>query len=274
MHIENLFKIFKKLSFAWPIHLKEDTPLSEPMHKRYVVLACCLLFLIAPLLGVHAFETSSLQQTFINDQADIIDPASEQRITQFLQALEQNTTLEFAVVTVQSLDGDTIFDASLEAARHLGVGKEDVDNGLLLFIALEDRQYFVQVGYGLEGAIPDVVAARVADEHLVPAFREGRYAEGIEATLVDYAALAMGDPQAQSKYQSAYQNEEAVASWIQIAIFIIIMLLIIGGKVGIWPIFFMGGMRGGSMGGGAFGSGGFGGFGGGGFGGGGAGGGW
>src|SRR5690606_36512168 len=68
-----------------------------------------------------------------------------------------------------------------------------VDDGLLLVVAKDDRQARIEVGYGLEGAIPDITAGRVLDEYVVPSFRDGDYAGGIEAGVAQLVRLAEGE---------------------------------------------------------------------------------
>ncbi|MFW5746886.1 MAG: TPM domain-containing protein [Nanoarchaeota archaeon] len=250
------------------------------MRTRLIYVFAFLLM----LTSAYAFDVESFDRTaFVNDQADVMEPVTEQRITEMLRRFEQNTTIEFAVVTTRSLEGGDIFDASFRAAEYLGVGKQDVDNGLLVFVAVEDRRWFIQVGYGLEGIIPDAVAKQVGEELLVPAFRQGAYGQGIEQTLQQLIEIASADPSTRSEYHSTYlaraeAAEGSPADWLQIIFAVVFIIILVSGRFGIWPIFFMGGFggRGGSgrFGSGGFGGGSFGGFGGGGFGGGGAGGGW
>ena len=234
---------------------------------RWVYVLMCVLL----IPSAFAFSAQSLdRQEFVNDQANILTPEQELSLTTMLIQLEQNTTLEFAVVTAGNVTD--VFDASYQAAQYLGVGKQDVDNGLLLFIAPDSRRYFIQVGLGLEGVLPDARVNQVAETMLVPAFQEGNYAQGIQDTLLVLAAYAAQDETAISQYETQYGAPQGNTQHIiNLIIMFIVFAMILTGRLGILPFFFfpMGPTRGGS-----FGRGGFGGFGGGGFGGGGAGGGW
>lgn len=244
------------------------------------LVAVLLVALIMPLAAHAQFDEKQLSQDFVNDLADILTPAEEAQISGLLMAIEQNSTIEMAVITANIGSDDDIFEASLRAAEFLGVGKSDVDNGIVLFIAPDQRSYFIQVGQGLEGAIPDAIANRIGDQVLAPAFQQGAYARGIQETIMVLAGYGMADETAISQYQSTYGIEQTPPTWvdhIETIIMIIVFILLLSGRLGLWPLFFipMGGNRGGGFKGG-FGGGfnGFGGFGGGGFGGGGAGGRW
>ena len=224
-------------------------------------------------LSVSAFDESTLEQRYVNDFSGTLTDQEIDSIEGFLTLLERNSTLEFAVVLVDTLEGGDVFDASLRAAEYLAVGKSDADNGLVIFIAVSDREYFIQVGQGLEGAIPDIIAGRVGNEVLVPAFQSGNYGQGIYDALQVFAGYALQDESVISAFESSSSSQSD--SWkIDLIIFIIFITFIIissRGK-GRGGFIFIPGM--GGLGKGRGGSGGFGGFGGGGFGGGGAGGRW
>jgi uncharacterized protein len=122
----------------------------------------------------------------VGDYANIIDAATEQRLEQKLKALRDSTTpsIEFAVATVQTTNGEEPFDYSLKIARGWGIGSKENDNpSLLLFVAVNDRKYFTQVSRDLEGDLTDGEAGQIQRNILVPAFRQQQYGRGIEATL-------------------------------------------------------------------------------------------
>lgn len=117
------------------------------------------------------------------DRADLLSNAAEQTLIERLAAHETETGNQIAVLTVESLDGVPIEQYSLEVAREWALGQADDDNGVLLLIARDDREMRIEVGYGLEGDLPDVVASRIIRHELRPAFRKGDYDGGVEAGL-------------------------------------------------------------------------------------------
>ncbi len=126
----------------------------------------------------------------VNDYANVIDDAAEQRINARLQKLTEvtNPKIEIAVVTVSTTGGRDIFDYTLAVARGWGIGADaEGDNpGLLFLAAIDDRKYFTQISRDLEGDLTDGEAGQIQRENLVPAFRQGNYGLGIENTVNAY----------------------------------------------------------------------------------------
>ena len=112
------------------------------------------------------------------DQAGLIDTATEATLTQRLAALEARTSDQLVVVTVPTLAGQPIEKYSLNLANAWGVGDADLDNGVLLMVAPNERKVRIEVGLGLEGLLTDAKAAEVI-ELMLPHFREGGMQQGI-----------------------------------------------------------------------------------------------
>ncbi|HEX8072398.1 MAG TPA: TPM domain-containing protein [Pyrinomonadaceae bacterium] len=153
----------------------------------------CLVLLC--LLGVRAARAQATQsplpapQGFVNDYANVIDPATEARLETILTNLRDQQNIEFAVVTVPTTGDRDIFDYTLAVARGWGIGAKDGDQaGLLLLVAINDRKYFTQVSRHLEGDLPDGVVGQIQRERLVPPFKQGNYSKGITDTAETYVA--------------------------------------------------------------------------------------
>ena len=115
----------------------------------------------------------------VNDFANVIDPATEAEIDRQLDQLEQKTTSEIAVATIRSLDGMSSTDYANRLFKEWGVGQAKLDNGVLVVIAIDDRDMAIEVGYGLEGVLPDGLAGQVIRDDFTPRFKEGDYSGGI-----------------------------------------------------------------------------------------------
>jgi uncharacterized protein len=260
--------------------------------KSSIILAFVLFIFITTPAGFAA-EIPARPANPVVDLAGIIDDAVETKINRYLRELERKTTAQMAILTVKSLDGQSIEEFSLTIAHdQWKLGQKNKDNGVLLVVALNARKYRIEVGYGLEGALPDSLVGSIGREYLVPYFKNGDYASGIyTATLViankiasDAGVKISGMPAVQKTYPAKKRksNKGPFGKIISLVFFLIILIIFIknprsllallllssmGGRRGHW------GGSGGGFGGGGFGGGGFGG-GGGGFGGGGASGGW
>lgn len=115
----------------------------------------------------------------VSDFANVLTAGERTGLESTLQDLESKTTIEVAVVTVQSLNGNVIENAVVELWEEWGIGKKDKNNGLLFMAAMEERKMRFEVGYGLEGALPNALIGRVMDELVVPRFKDGLYGQGI-----------------------------------------------------------------------------------------------
>ena len=118
------------------------------------------------------------------DEAGILSDPAETRLTALLAAYEDSTTNQVVVLTIPSLEGESIEAFSIRVAETWGLGTEENDNGVLLVVAVEDRGLRLEVGQGLEGELPDVIAGRIIREEIVPYLRQGNYERGIEVGVL------------------------------------------------------------------------------------------
>lgn len=131
----------------------------------------------------------------VNDFAGILTPAERAALESRVAELQRKTGAQFAVVTLKSLEGGQVQDFTNKLFAKWGVGEKGKNNGIMLLVAIEDRKFWMEVGYGLEPILPDALAGRVLDEKLVPAFKQQRYGDGL-AQAVNRAAeiLERGEP--------------------------------------------------------------------------------
>ena len=134
-----------------------------------------VLLLVSLTQWVWAEKIADIQpQGYVTDLAQVIDPAARQKIELLGTELQQKTGAQLAVVTVNSLEGQTREDYAADLYKHLGVGSKKDDRGVLILIAPKDRQYKIEVGYGLEPVINDARAGDVGRD-MVPELRKGDY---------------------------------------------------------------------------------------------------
>lgn len=129
---------------------------------------------------VYAYDTVKPTSNFyINDYANILSNETENYIMEHSVALANQTKAQIVVVTVPNLDGASLEEYATRLFREFGIGDEDEDNGLLLLLALEEREMRVEVGYGLEGILPDGKTGRFQDNYMIPFFKEDNFDEGM-----------------------------------------------------------------------------------------------
>ncbi len=150
--------------------------------NRFVLVASFVL-----LASFAAAQTFPRATGRVNDFANVIDPAVEAEIDHRLDLLEQKTSSEIAVATIQSLGGTSSSDYANRLFKEWGVGQAKTDNGVLVVIAIDDRDMAIEVGYGLEGVLPDGLAGQIIREDFTPRFKEGDYSGGIRSGVLRLA---------------------------------------------------------------------------------------
>jgi uncharacterized protein len=128
------------------------------------------------------------------DTTGTLSPARKQALEQQALALRQRKGSQLQVLVVPSTRPETIEQYAVRAFEQWKLGREGVDDGVLLVVAKDDRRVRIEVGYGLEGAIPDITAGRIIQEYLVPKFRVGDYAGGIADASARIVGLIDGEP--------------------------------------------------------------------------------
>jgi uncharacterized protein len=255
---------------------------------RTILLAAFWLYACGAATVGHSAKIPALPAAPVVDLAGIIDTNAETKLNRYLQELEAKTGAQMAILTVISLEGQAIEEFSINIAHdRWKLGQKGKDNGVLVVVALNDKKYRIEIGYGLEGVLPDSLVGRIGRQYLVPYFKRGDYSTGIYAAAVvmaneiarDAGVEISGLPAVDTARatQKGKKTRGGVGTIFSLLILVIMIILFIknprlfltyllissmGGRSGHW------GGSGGGFGGGGFGGGG------GGFGGGGASGGW
>jgi uncharacterized protein len=267
--------------------------------RRLVVAGVLLLAALAvpgarPVLAAPGDSTApdlGRPQAYVTDDAGILEAGEEARIERYLGKVERELGVQFALITVQTTQPQTIEEFAVRQFERWGIGGKKLDEGLLLVVAFADRKVRFEVGYGLEGTLPDGRVGGIIREQIRPAMREGRYGDGLLAGLVEAARFVAGEkglpPPLPDDGPAPQERRERTPPRLVFILFLVILLMLMalgrgggGGRrgrrhgpviftTGGWGGGFGGGFGGGGFGGGASG-GGFGGFGGGASGGGGA----
>ncbi len=149
--------------------------------------------LIALPLLAAAYVSPGAPTGFVSDFAGLLTPPDAAALESSLAVFARETRHEIAVVTVQTLGGDTIENYAEELFAEWGIGTKNADNGVLLLIVIADRAVRIEVGYGLEGALTDAQSSWIIQNDIIPAFRGERYAEGIRAGVDRIMAATRGE---------------------------------------------------------------------------------
>ena len=197
----------------------------------------------------------------VMDQARMLSPEAKRHLDRKLRSLRNRRGPQIVIYTVESLNNQAIEDYAVRVFENWKLGQGGKDDGLLLLVSMQDRQFRFEVGYGLEGILTDLKSKRMLEEYLVPRFREGRADDGfielIDATIELLSGQEPSPPQRHLPFPLVF-----VAL---MALMVILKLLVRPGfynwqhrrsSYGDWGGFGGGGFGGGSFGGGGFGGGG------------------
>jgi len=156
------------------------------------------LFLLVALLQLASF--SSLMAIpvpalsgRVNDYASMISAPVRADIEAKLQKLEVAESTQIVILTVPSLQGDPVEDFSIRVAEAWKIGHKGSDNGVLLIVSRDDHKVRIEVGYGLEGKLTDLLAGRIINDEIVPAFKAGKYDEGFNTGVSSLIAAVHGE---------------------------------------------------------------------------------
>lgn len=186
------------------------------VHCRVAFVVCLLLaFAAAPARAERLADIPNPRVqngTWVTDTSGTLNPQTVALLNERMANFERQTGGEFAVVVIRSLDGLTIEDAAEKLFQMWGIGKKKSDNGLLFLWSTGDRRLRVEVGYGLEGVLPDGKVGAILDQYVVPRFKAEQFDQGVVDGLDALMAVARNEPLALSS-PSTESYDEASDGW-------------------------------------------------------------
>lgn len=158
------------------------------------------------------------------DMAGILTTAQKSALAQKLHRLHEDKLAQAAIVIVPSTQGVPIFDYAMSVADRWKLGDKDTDDGLLITVAINDREIYILSGYGLEGVLPDAVLKRIIREQITPAFRAGDYATGLSQAIDVMDERLRADPEALVRADAARSDDGDQVGVDLIGLFIIALI--------------------------------------------------
>ncbi|NTV71817.1 MAG: YgcG family protein [Azonexaceae bacterium] len=154
-----------------------------------------LCFALLPLLGWSANEVALPALTErVTDLTGTLSAEDKAGLTASLAALEKDKGAQIVIVLLPTTQPESIEQFGIRLAEKWKIGRKGVDDGVIVIVAKNDRRMRIEVGYGLEGAIPDAIAKRIVAEQMAPRFREGDFAGGLRATVATLDKVIRGEP--------------------------------------------------------------------------------
>jgi uncharacterized protein len=196
--------------------------------ENAIHLAVALAFLALFAVSVRAAEVIPPKPNrYFNDYAGVVSNEAALRFNEQLAQFERETSDQVVVAVFSKMQSDSdIADYTQRVAQAWGVGQKERRNGVVLFVFTQDRKMFIQVGYGLEGALPDATAFDITERHMKPLFRAGNYEAGL-ATGIDLMCKAIrGEYKGSGKTMAEGHSGGGFSGILPFIIFVIVLIII------------------------------------------------
>lgn len=209
---------------------------------RKLSITILFLFVLAIVLpvAVFAYVNPGVPGGFVNDFTGVLNNEQKQQLEQKLSEFEKSTGDEISIAVIKSLNGDTVENFTVKLFEDWGIGKKDKDNGVLILVAVEDRQMKIEVGYGLEGALTDAQSFWIINNEMAPAFRDNDFYGGLNAAADKIISAIGGEVIPEDKPAS-----EASVNYFNVIAFIIFVFVWLGSILGRSKSWWLGGALGG-----------------------------
>ena len=211
--------------------------------------------LIALSFSVYAKsfgEQDSLIRSYVNDYAHVLSESDVQYLESYLESVDDSFGLQIAVLTVNSLDGNSIEEFAIEQAESAGLGRKGDDSGVLLAVSMAERKIRIETGYGVEGNLTDTECGLIIRNVIAPEFQKGNFGPGIIAGVLAIAkenGVQLPDSSVRSGQNVAYDYDDDgndIGAMVFLLFFLIYFFLLsgsIGSRFGLrrwipWAIFF------------------------------------
>jgi uncharacterized protein len=159
------------------------------------VRRCCAILIL--VFGFRLFADEVIPPppaAYFNDYANVVSAESAAQLNQTLENFERQSSEQIVVAVFPKMQSDSsIEDYTVRVARSWQVGQKDKNNGAVLFVFVQDHKMFLQVGYGLEGVLPDALCKRIIDEQITPRFKAGDFDGGLRAGVQSILAATKGE---------------------------------------------------------------------------------
>jgi uncharacterized protein len=172
------------------------------LFRKNIKIIVCLFSLVLPFLvpsgSAQALEVPPYRG-YVNDYAGMLAVETVRSLEQSLADFERSDSTQIAVLTIPSLEGEVLEDFSIKVVEKWGIGQKSKDNGVLLLVAKKERKVRIEVGYGLEGVLTDLLSGRIVDQVITPAFKAGRFDQGLSAGVGAIIQATRGEYRGESR---------------------------------------------------------------------------
>lgn len=220
---------------------------------RNILHRVCLTILVFWCLSVFSVGEAAKHKWpnytgYVNDFAGILSPSVEAKLNRLIKQIEDKTTAQMAVVTLQSTKPQTIEQYAVGLFEHWGIGQKGKDNGVLLLVAVRDRKLRIETGYGLEGTLPDAVCSQIINRIIVPHFRSQDYDRGISAGVKAIAGLIAreydvqieGAAKAEEVSRQLQSSRSLLGELFQFVMILLFFSFLVSARLGLFGLLLLG----------------------------------
>ncbi len=186
-----------------------------------------ILFWLFAVTSFAAEVIPPAPKQYFNDYAHVVSPSTAARLNKTLEDFERQTSDQILVTVFPKMQSDSsIEDYTVRVARAWKAGQQEKNNGAVLFVFVQDRKVYLQVGYGLEGVLPDALAKRIVSDEITPQFRNGNFDAGLNAGVAAILAATRGEYRGTGRTVGD-RAVNSVVGFLPILIFGLIVLFIL-----------------------------------------------
>ena len=182
--------------------------------------------------GAAAQSLPPPPSAYVNDYAGVLPPDAEAQLEARLRAFDAETSSQILVAVFPKLPSASLEDFTIRTAQSWRVGRGKLNNGVVLFVFVQDRKIRMETGYGLEGALPDAIANRIIDEQIVPALRQGDYAGGLARGLEAVMQATRGEYKASPRPAARGPVRDERNEWLMLLFILIVLAFMFRGGGG------------------------------------------
>ena len=188
---------------------------------------CISTFFLLLFISISSFPLNlpSQPSNYINDYAQLLTTQTMTALNNQLNKFEKETSNQIVVAIFPSLEQENLENFSARLQEQWKIGQKEKDNGVLLIIFVKEHKIRIEVGYGLEGAIPDALAGNIIDGHIAPYFKQGKFDEGVTEGVIALMQASQHD------YKAEKKQDENISD-LEIAVFILLLGFFIGRIIG------------------------------------------
>ncbi len=191
------------------------------LNKLSNIFLAAILFLLWAS-GASALDVPDLKGR-VNDYGNMLSSSTERQLDALLEDLEQTDSTQIVVLTIKSLEGDSLEDFSMRVAEKWKIGQKGNDNGAILLVSKNDRKLRIEVGYGLEGTLTDLTSGRIIRNVIVPYFKSGDFDAGISNGVQAMIQAVRGEFKGDAKPVRTRQKRSSGAGLFPILVMLFII---------------------------------------------------